>query len=250
LDAELHQSAVWLQFVLAAVTLVAVSWIVAPYGRHQRPGWGPTVPARLGWIIMESPAVFAFLAIYWAGGQSGNLVPLLLLGLWQLHYVHRTLVFPFRLRLAGKRMPLLIIVMAIGFNLLNAYVNAGWIGHLGHYPDDWLSDPRLIAGVIVFGVGMGINLWADQRLIRLREDGDGYQIPRGGLYERIACPNYLGEILEWCGWALATWSWAGLAFAVYTIANLLPRAVHHLRWYRQQFPNYPRNRRALIPGIL
>ena len=42
---------------------------------------------------------------------------------------------------------------------------------------------------------------------------------------------------------------AGWAFAVFTIANLAPRALTHHKWYRAQFPDYPPERRALIPGL-
>jgi hypothetical protein len=66
----------------------------------------------------------------------------------------------------------------------------------------------------------------------------------------VSAPNYLGEIVEWSGWALATWSLAGLAFALYTTANLAPRALANHRWYRQQFPGYPPERRALLPHLL
>jgi redox-sensitive bicupin YhaK (pirin superfamily) len=113
-----------------------------------------------------------------------------------------------------------------------------------------VRDEHLVVGVALFLVGMGINLWADTALIKLRATGDGYQIPRGGLYEWISCPNYFGEILEWCGWALATGSLAGVAFAVYTAANIGPRAIDHHRWYRERFPDYPPERRALIPWVL
>ena len=75
-------------------------------------------------------------------------------------------------------------------------------------------------------------------------------IPRGGLYERITAPNYFGEILEWTGWAIATWSWAGLAFAVYAVANLGPRAFANHRWYHERFPDYPPERKVLIPYLL
>jgi hypothetical protein len=59
----------------------------------------------------------------------------------------------------------------------------------------------------------------------------------------------LGEILIWIGWAIATWSLAGLSFAAWTIANLLPRAKAHHEWYHKKFPEYPPERKALIPGI-
>ena len=99
--------------------------------------------------------------------------------------------------------------------------------------------------------GDALDLRADSILRNLRTPGESsYKIPRGGLYERISCPNYLGEILEWLGWALATWSLAGLAFAVYTIANLGPRAISHHRWYQREFDDYPGDRKALIPYLL
>jgi protein-S-isoprenylcysteine O-methyltransferase Ste14 len=70
------------------------------------------------------------------------------------------------------------------------------------------------------------------------------------LYRWVSCPNYLGEIVQWFGWALLTWSPAGLAFAVYTTANLLPRGIDHHAWYRQRFAEYPDTRRAVIPFVL
>ena len=69
-------------------------------------------------------------------------------------------------------------------------------------------------------------------------------------FEWVSCPNYLGEMTEWAGWALATWSLPGLAFAAYTAANLAPRALAHHDWYRERFPDYPPRRRALIPYLL
>ncbi|HSM13639.1 MAG TPA: hypothetical protein VLA66_06195 [Thermoanaerobaculia bacterium] len=49
--------------------------------------------------------------------------------------------------------------------------------------------------------------------------------------------------------ALATWSLPGLAFALWTVANLAPRARSHHRFYRERFPGYPPERRALVPWI-
>jgi steroid 5-alpha reductase family enzyme len=99
-------------------------------------------------------------------------------------------------------------------------------------------------------VGYLINRQADHTLHNLREPGEaGYRIPEGGLYRWISCPNYLGEIVEWFGWAIATWSLPGLAFAVWATANLAPRAWANHRWYHEQFPDYPSGRRALVPGL-
>jgi 3-oxo-5-alpha-steroid 4-dehydrogenase 1 len=248
-EPALHHLLTWVELALAALTVVAVSVIVAPYGRHTRPGFGPTIGARAGWILMESPAVVLWLAIYLAGAHRFEPAPLALAALWQGHYLHRTFVFPFRSQRDGKRMPLMVALSGVTFNCLNAYLNARWVSELGRYPAAWLGDPRFLAGATIFVAGLCLNVSADNTLLRLRRQGRGYQIPRGGLYERISCPNYLGEILEWGGWAVATWSLAGLAFAVYTVANLAPRARSHHRWYQQRFPDYPPARRALLPWL-
>lgn len=249
-EATLHFYLTLLEIGIGVPTAAALLWTTAPYGRYARDGWGPTVPSRVGWVLMEAPAVFLYCGVFALGRHRGELVPLVLLGFWQLHYVHRTFVFPFRMRIGGKRMPLSIPLMAIVFNTLNAYVNARWISEFGTYPTDWLWDPRFLAGAALFLVGMGINLHADTVLIHLRKPGEtGYKIPEGGLYRFVTCPNYLGEIVEWTGWALMTWSLAGLSFAVYTAANLAPRAFSNHAWYREKFPDYPKERKALLPFI-
>ncbi|NVB42266.1 DUF1295 domain-containing protein [Pseudenhygromyxa sp. WMMC2535] len=246
---EIHRLATLILLALGVVTMLALGFITAPYGRHTSERWGPTIPARLGWIIMESPAVLVFAWIYMQGQHRFELAPLALLGMWQFHYVQRTYVFPFRTR-SDRRMPVLVCLLALLFQLLNAYVNARWISHWGDY-GAWTGDWRLWLGAGLFFVGWGINFKADTMLIALRKPGeDGYKIPRGWLYEYVSCPNYLGEILEWLGWALATWSLPGLAFAFYTIANIGPRALDNHRWYRRTFADYPEQRRALIPFVL
>lgn len=250
-ERELHADLVLALLVVAAPTFIYLMVKTAPYGRHDRAGWGPTVRSRVGWIVMEHPSVLLFVAVFALGEYRGDLVPLVMLALWQIHYVHRTLIFPFRLRAAGKRMPLVLACTGALFNAANSYVNARWISELGHYPTAWLGDARFVAGAAVFASGLVMNLHADTVLLRLRAPGEtGYKIPHGGLYRWITSPNYLGEILEWCGWALMTWSLAGVAFAVYTAANLVPRALSNHAWYRERFADYPAERRAIVPLVL
>jgi 3-oxo-5-alpha-steroid 4-dehydrogenase 1 len=241
---------VFLEIALAVVTFVSLRFTTAPYGRYQRGGWGVTVPARAAWLVMESVSSVLFAVVFWSGPRRAGPVALVLFAMWQSHYLYRAFVYPFLLR-DGRRMPLAVVVLAIVFNVLNAGVNAYWIGTLGRYPDSWLADPRFLVGATLFAGGLMLHVWADRKLRRLRAPTrNGYQIPYGGAYRWVSCPNYLGEIVEWTGWALATWSLAGLAFALYTVANLAPRAVDHHAWYRQHFPEYPAKRRALIPYVI
>jgi len=148
-------------------------------------------------------------------------------------------------------MPIVIVAMAILFNCLNAYLNARWISHLGDYELSWLNSAPFIAGALCFTTGWLINKHADLILFRLRKSGESdYEIPFGGMYRWVSCPNYLGEMLMWIGWAIATWSLAGAAFAIFTMANLLPRAFAIHRWYQGEFADYPRSRHVVLPFLL
>lgn len=211
---SLQRTLAWAMIGLAVVTALALRFVVAPYGRHTRGGWGPQIPDRLGWLLMESPSALGFAWVFFHGSHWREVPRLVLASLWLLHYGHRTFVYPLRMKSQGKKMPLVIALMAIGFNVLNVSVNATWIGSLGEYPDAWLSDPRFVVGVAMFVTGFVVNYDADRRLFRLRARSSGYSIPKGGLYRWVTCPNYLGELLEWSGWALASFSLGGLAFAL------------------------------------
>lgn len=250
-EAAFLQNASLTLIALGGLVLVALLFIDAPYGRHLRPGFGPTLSNRAGWVLMESPTLVVFLPVYFSGDNAQQAVPLVFLFLWLSHYVHRTLIFPFRISNRGKRVPLLIAFLGLLFNTVNAYLIARYLSHLGSYEVTWLKDPRFMSGLLLFGVGYFINRSADRTLLRLRSSGEsGYKIPHGGLYEYISCPNYFGEIIQWFGFAILTWSLPALAFAWYSMANLAPRALSHHRYYRREFPSYPKRRKALLPFVL
>ena len=248
-EAQLYHYLLIGWFLLAPLTAGLLLFVSAPYGRHARGGWGPMVGARAGWLLMEAPASLVMLLCF-AVGEHRGAGACALLALWQLHYVHRAFIFPFRLR-QGRPMPLSVALMGLGFNLTNGYLNGRWLFTLGpELPAAWLLEPRFLAGAALFLLGLAVNLHADTVLLGLRKPGEtGYKVPRGGLYRFISCPNYFGEIVEWLGWALASWSPAGLAFALWTAANLAPRALAHHRFYRERMPDYPPERRALIPFV-
>ena len=241
-----------LSFVLAVGIFISLFFVSAPYGRHTRRGWGLHVPSWLGWLLMESPSPLLMIALYLIGSAPKTTTTLVFLLMWLAHYTHRAFIYPFERRNHTLRMPVVVMLMGSIFNLGNAYMNGRYLFHFsaGKYPHNWLLDWRFITGALVFVGGYIINRWADRKLRGLRQPGEtGYKIPYGGLYRWISCPNYLGEMMEWTGWALATWSLPGLTFAVWTYANLAPRARSHHNWYHSHFPEYPRERKAFIPWI-
>ncbi len=240
--------AVWVGVGL--ITFFVLLKVRAPYGRYARQGWGPTVGHRQGWMLMEVPAVFVFPAVLLGGANEASLVSALFILAWEVHYVHRAFVFPLRMGPSRKQMPLLIVLSAVVFNVVNGYLNGVYLGSLSaSYPMSWLQDPRFIAGAIVFVAGLTLNLYSDTVLLQLRKNGDGYGVPEGGPFRLISCPNYLGEIVEWVGFAIMTWSPAAAVFAFWTAANLVPRAVANHEWYRETFEQYPKSRKALVPFL-
>ncbi len=238
-------------FVLAVVVFVALFFVAAPYGRHTRRGWGYTIGNKMGWVLMEVPAPIVFVVCFLLGGKGITTVTLVFLFLWEAHYLHRAFIYPFSLRGTARRMPLLVMSFGFLFNIMNGYLNGRYIfGFSGGYTSSWLTDPRFIVGTALFIIGFVINRQADIALRELRKPGEsGYKISYSRFYRWVSCPNYLGEITIWIGWAIATWSLPGLVFAFWTVANLLPRARAHHAWYRENFPDYPPERKALLPGL-
>ncbi len=237
--------------LLALITFPVVLRVTVPYGRHTTSSWGPTIPSKLGWFLMELPVIVVFSWLFFSGSVEKTWPLLVIYGLFMLHYIHRVFIFPLTMKSAGKRMPLVIVLLAVFFNLINGFFNGYWFGWLSPgYANDWFYDPRFLLGLAVFTVGMYLNISSDYHLISLRKGkSTDYFIPQKGMFRYVSSPNLLGEIIEWIGWAILSWCLPAAAFALWTMANLIPRAIDHHRWYKQKFPDYPGDRNALLPGI-
>lgn len=242
----------YLWLAIAIIVHVVMFFYTAPFGRHTNDRWGPLMDNKLGWIIMEAPSLIIMLLFLFYGTYSTNSYAWILFALWIFHYANRTLVYPFRIRSKGKKMPVFIVVNAIFFNLMNAGLNGYFLAELsmGQYSDNWLTSPLTILGIGVFLIGISINWRADHLLINLRKPNEtGYKIPKGFLFDYISSPNLFGEVLEWTGFAIMAWNLPALTFMVWTFANLVPRAKNHHDWYLKKFPDYPKNRKKIFPFI-
>ena len=245
------------QYILFAWIGLAVSIfflllkITAPYGRHSSGKWGILVSNRYGWMIMELPVlVVLFLFLVTATDQVST-VSWLMVALFSIHYINRTFIFPFRLHTKGKKMPLVIVASGIFFNLVNGFSLGYYFVHFASYSNEWFSDIRFISGLVIFITGMLINWKADNMLIGLRKPNEThYIIPKGWLFNMISCPNLLGELIEWLGFALLCWNLPALTFFIWTAANLIPRALSHHKWYKEKFQEYPSRRKAIIPYLI
>jgi protein-S-isoprenylcysteine O-methyltransferase Ste14 len=238
-----------IQFLLCPVVLLSLLRVTAPYGRHHQGGWGPTLPNRTAWFLMELPALLVITALVLASPARAQPQTWLPLGFWVFHYAYRTVVFPLLMRPSERTFPLLLVAFAVAFNSLNGYNNAAALITAGREAAPLLTT-RFLLGMMLFVAGFAIHVHSDRIIRKLRKPGEsGYAIPSGGMFRWVGSPNYFGEIVQWTGWAVMTWSLAGLAFALFTFCNLAPRAISNQRWYRDHFPDYPPERRILIPRI-
>ena len=237
--------------LVAAAVFIFLLFISAPYGRHFRKNYGPAINAKLGWILMESPAPLIFGVGFFTMMQPVSTIPLIFLLMWELHYVDRSFIYPLTIRMSTKPLPVSILAAGMLFNSVNAFLNIRYIFlNESFYTEAWLTDIRFLAGIALFILGFIINRQSDFILYRLRQvTQQEYSVPQNGLYRLISCPNYLGEILIWIGFTFATWSPVAAAFSIWSIANLAPRARSHHRWYKERFKDYPEERRILLPWL-
>lgn len=189
---------------------------------------------------MESPVFIVMLILWILSERYTNVVCVIFLILFEIHYFQRSFIFPFLIR--GKSvMPLSVILMGVIFNVLNAIMQGGWIFYVAPenmYEISWLMTPQFIIGTLIFFAGMIINIHSDYIIRHLRKPGDTkHYLPKKGMFKYVTSANYFGEFVEWCGFAILTWSLSGAVFALWTFANLAPRAAKIYDNYKKEFGN-------------
>lgn len=231
--------------------------------------------------------------------------------LFTAHYVHRSLVYPLYISPSASPVPLHITLLAtlycsingrlqvLGASIISStFESASWLDANNRNTSCSFTLAVVLVLVLfaaaVWLCGFIINVKADYYLLSCRREASGcgredekrvrrYIIPTGSLFRYVACPNFLGELIEWFGYTL--WMWAttqlllllrggsqpslslkevvfhpsGLAagaiagsFFFYTAANLIPRAMAHHQWYVKEFgtPYRELHRRAIVPFVL
>uniref|UniRef100_A0A914XDB7 3-oxo-5alpha-steroid 4-dehydrogenase (NADP(+)) n=1 Tax=Plectus sambesii TaxID=2011161 RepID=A0A914XDB7_9BILA len=246
----------WMMVLSGAATAIALLvGFKATYGRYGSESSLAKIslPARWAWFIQEAPSLAFPLYFLLASGSQGagflssNTIVLLM---FTAHYLQRTLIFPFLIK-GGKPTPVHLVMMAFAFCCWNGYIQSAYHQLYASYDSNHLTKLTSIAGILLFIFGMTVNIQSDEILRNLRKPGEtAYKIPRGGMFEYVSGANFLGEIVEWFGYALFAQSLPAFAFAFFTAANIGPRALHHHKWYQEKFDNYPKSRKALIPYIL
>ena len=239
--------------IVAVFVFIALHFVKAGYGYLYNPKYGFPLPNKLTWVLMEAPVFITMWILWYLSGASFTAVTLVLFSIIQIHYFQRSFIFPLLLR-GNSKMPVSIMLMGATFNTLNALMQGGWIFFVapeGYYAD-WFAKPFIYVGVVLFFAGMFINWQADYIIRHLRKPGDTkHYIPKGGMFRFVSSANYFGELVEWTGFAIASWSWAGAVFVLWTFANLAPRSASLYKRYEKEFGEEftSLKRKRIIPFI-
>jgi len=212
-------------------------------------------PARLSFLISDGVGVLPLWAVIWVVYTNHYLdgtyraTSIVFFIAWSLHFIHRGLIHPFVMRYSAKNVGWDIFAPMVPTNMIFTYINAAWLGTT-LYDTDYPASPRFIIGLVLFVYGFHLNRWADWKLRSLRKENDrAYYVPHGYMFELVSCPGYLGELIEWGGFAIGVWNLAALVWLLFCCSTFFPRARNNHDFYLHNFPDYPKNRKRLIPFI-
>ena len=254
-----YDTALAVAFAIVAATAFAALFVRTPYGRFSDEKFGASVDPRLGWFLMELPASVVFVCFYFQGDHALAPFPLFVFFVWMVHYANRGFIMPKLMRVPrGQKSSFSLFVVAIGWVVtgLHGYLNAVWASSLSPQIGwEWFGEPHVVAGVLLYYAALVGNIHSDHivRNLRTRQEVTAgvkvYRIPEGGLFRFVTNPSYLTELVFWAGFALFTWSLAGVFILAISMANLIPRAISTHDWYRERFPEYPRDQKILVPFV-
>lgn len=237
----------WVMIGLAVVVFISLYFVNAGYGQFTSSKWGKAINNKLAWFLMEFPIFLAMIILWLCSPHRFDIVPMVFLLIFETHYFQRSLIFPWLMK--GKsKMSLAVMFMGISFNILNAMMQGYWIFFesynanyhvlgLSYTDTAWLWSPQFIIGLCIFIFGFIVNLRSDYIIRHLRKNDEDtkHYLPKGFMFNYVTSANYLGELTEWLGFAILTWSISGLVFFIWTFANLVPRANAIYKRYQAEF---------------
>eukprot|EP01101_Sappina_pedata_P013026 TRINITY_DN9337_c0_g1_i1.p1 TRINITY_DN9337_c0_g1~~TRINITY_DN9337_c0_g1_i1.p1 ORF type:complete len:314 (+),score=129.48 TRINITY_DN9337_c0_g1_i1:25-942(+) len=166
---------------------------------------------------------------------------------WSAHYIKRELETLFVHRFSHGTMPLSNLFKNCSYYWGNAIIVAYFVNH------PLFTEPPavlLYIGLALFIVNELGNLYTHIILMNLRPAGSRERrIPRGFLFEYVSCPNYFCEIVAWIGFSLMTQSLASYIFTAMGAFQMVIWAQKKHSQYRKEFPDYPKNRKILVPFV-
>ncbi|RKP34909.1 3-oxo-5-alpha-steroid 4-dehydrogenase-domain-containing protein, partial [Dimargaris cristalligena] len=171
--------------------------------------------------------------------------------LFELHFAKRLYETIFVHRFSNGTMPLTNLIKNTAYYTLMAGVSVGfWV----YGPWNTVAQASSYRSPLEAAVCVALFLFAEvsnyithRNLSSLRPPGTRVRkIPRGYGFDLVSCPNYLFEVMAWVVFTYYTRSLASLAFTLAGAGQMYVWAVKKHRNYLREFPDYPKDRRAMI----
>ena len=252
IDISTYHHVLWAMAFMGLFVFVTLYFVDAGYGKFRSNKWGYSINNKLGWVLMECPALIPI--AYTIVALTPSALAILFMSLYALHYVYRSFIFPALLK-GNSKMPLAITAMGATFNFTNSTLLCASVvafpkesyTDICSYAGNW----NFWLGIVLFFMGMYTHMKADHTIRNLRKPGDtNHYLPKGGLFDYVTSANYFGELLEWTGFAILLSNPAAWMFVWWTAANLVPRAHAINKKYRAEFGNEQvGKRKRVIPFI-
>ena len=227
---------------------------------------GPQISWRTVFLVEYAgpliihPLIYYGAPSFWARfGYSYNtsLIQTIAFVLIMAHFVKRELESLFVHRFSNATMPAFNIVKnSSHYWLLSGLVLGGGLysPSLGtEAVSGTLRNNRVFLAICacVWLVAELGNLHSHLILMSLRPKGTRVrQIPRGGAFELVSCPNYFFEAVAWFAITIMTHSLSSLIFLVVSSVQMTLWAVKKHKNYRKEFgAQYPRQRKIMYPFV-
>jgi very-long-chain enoyl-CoA reductase len=201
------------------------------------------VPSRIGMFVLYFLPVITATVFALPYLASASLTQWLVYAAVLVHFLKRTYEVLFVHKYSGSMQPLTFGVIVVTYALI-----AGMISALNAQAAPGF-DALFVLGLVFFVIGEIGNFYHHKLLADLRKDGDGYHIPRGGWFEKATCPHYFFELLAWLGIVLLSRYLFTLLAFIAMLGYLSGRSIKTRQWYQKRFPEYPAERKNMIPFV-
>jgi 3-oxo-5-alpha-steroid 4-dehydrogenase len=206
----------------------------------------PLISGRLGMLIAYLPA-FLLGAYGYQVSQQQNLAALLV----TIHFAKGLLEVMFVHKYSGTMEATIAAAIAAAYSLDT------WIISSTALRVRDLRPVTLIVGSLLFVVGQLGNGYHHYILSTLRNTDHAanqekrYVPPRGGLFQYVAAPHYLFELVSWLGVALCAQQVNAFLSLFGFVSYLMGRSHKANEFYRQKFEaeEWPQSRKNLVPLV-
>ncbi|KAE9418079.1 hypothetical protein Angca_007742 [Angiostrongylus cantonensis] len=175
---------------------------------------------------------------------------------WSIHYAKRLFETEFIHRFSNETMPRFNVIKNCSYYWGFAAFIAYFTNHPAYTPP-YFGSCQVYFGLVAFAIAEFGNLSIHILLRNLRPPGTRERrIPRPDgnpmslLFNFVSCPNYTYEVMSWVSFSIMVQSLPSLLFTIAGFIQMTIWAKNKHRIYNKEFPDYPKERKAIVPFLI